>query len=153
MIRRDKVFELKIEEDDEVSGIDSISLVDEPAIDVMWVAFAKEKEYEFPFSSKQSGNQQLFVSNEGVVFMVKEIELPKVKPYKSVYIWNPSTDAVVEETLKLENDLQIHQLKGQFYESDFYIQGLYTDIGFKFEDGFELSTFDGCDLVFRGDIH
>ena len=87
----------------------------------------KEKEYEFPFSSKQSGNQQLFVSNEGVVFMVKEIELPKVKPYKSVYIWNPSTDAVVEETLKLENDLQIHQLKGQFYESDFYIQGLYTD--------------------------
>jgi hypothetical protein len=47
MIRRDKVFELKIEEDDEVSGIDSISLVDEPAIDVMWVAFNKEKEYEF----------------------------------------------------------------------------------------------------------
>jgi hypothetical protein len=43
MIRRDKVFELKIEEDDDVSGIDSISLVDEPAIDVMWVAFAKEK--------------------------------------------------------------------------------------------------------------
>ena len=47
MIRRDKVFELKIEEDDDVSGIDSISLVDEPAIDVMWVAFNKEKEYEF----------------------------------------------------------------------------------------------------------
>jgi hypothetical protein len=43
MIRKDKVFELKIEEDDDVSGIDSISLVDEPAIDVMWVAFAKEQ--------------------------------------------------------------------------------------------------------------
>ena len=47
MIRRDKIFELKIEEDDDVSGIDSISLVDEPAIDVMWVAFGKEKEHEF----------------------------------------------------------------------------------------------------------
>ena len=47
MKRRDKIFELKIEEDDDVSGIDSISLVDEPAIDVMWVAFNKEKEYEF----------------------------------------------------------------------------------------------------------
>jgi len=47
MIRKDKVFELKIEEDDDVSGIDSISLVDEPAIDVMWIAFNKEKEYEF----------------------------------------------------------------------------------------------------------
>jgi hypothetical protein len=87
----------------------------------------KEKEYEFPFSSKQSGNQQLYVSNEGVVFMIKEIDLPKVKAYKSVYVWNPTTDAVVEETLKLENDLQIHQLKGQFYANDFYINGLYTD--------------------------
>lgn len=48
MIRRDKIFELKIEEDDDVSGIDSISLVDEPAIDVMWVAFGKEHEFHIP---------------------------------------------------------------------------------------------------------
>jgi len=47
MIKREKVFELKIEEDDEVSGIDSISLVDEPAIEVNWVSFSKEKEHEF----------------------------------------------------------------------------------------------------------
>jgi hypothetical protein len=44
MIKREKVFELKIEDDDEVSGIDSISLVDEPAIEVNWVAFNKHKE-------------------------------------------------------------------------------------------------------------
>jgi hypothetical protein len=44
MIKREKIFELKIEEDDDVSGIDSISLVDEPAIEVMWVAFKKEQE-------------------------------------------------------------------------------------------------------------
>lgn len=47
MIKKEKVFELKIEDDDELSGIDSISLVDEPAIEVMWVAFSKEKEHEF----------------------------------------------------------------------------------------------------------
>ena len=47
MIKKEKIFELKIEEDDELSGIDSISLVDEPAIEVMWVAFSKEKEHEF----------------------------------------------------------------------------------------------------------
>ena len=47
MIKKDKIFELKIEEDDELSGIDSISLVDEPAIEVNWVAFKKEKEHEF----------------------------------------------------------------------------------------------------------
>jgi DNA repair exonuclease SbcCD nuclease subunit len=33
------------------------------------------------------------------------------------------------------------------------IQGLYTDIGYKFETGFETDKFDGCDLVFCGDIH
>lgn len=33
------------------------------------------------------------------------------------------------------------------------IQGLYTDIGYKFEDGFEVSKFKGCDLVLCGDIH
>ena len=44
---KEKVFELKIQEDDEISGIDSISLVDEPAIEINWVAFKKEKEHEF----------------------------------------------------------------------------------------------------------
>jgi len=47
MIRKDKVFELKIEEDDEVSGIDSISLVDEPAIEINWMYFNKVKQQEF----------------------------------------------------------------------------------------------------------
>lgn len=47
MIKKDKLFELKIEEDDEISGIDSISLVDEPAIEVNWMFFNKEKPHEF----------------------------------------------------------------------------------------------------------
>ena len=47
MIKKEKIFELKIQEDDDVSGIDSISLVDEPAIEVNWVAFKKETEHEF----------------------------------------------------------------------------------------------------------
>lgn len=33
------------------------------------------------------------------------------------------------------------------------VQGLYTDIGYKFEDGFEVNKFKGCDLVLCGDIH
>ena len=47
MIKKDKIFELKIEEDDELSGIDSISLVDEPAIEINWMYFSKEKEHGF----------------------------------------------------------------------------------------------------------
>ena len=33
------------------------------------------------------------------------------------------------------------------------VQGLTTNLGYKFEDGFESSKFDGCDLVLCGDIH
>lgn len=44
---KDKIFELKIEEDDEISGVDQISLVDEPAIEVNWIAFNKQKSHEF----------------------------------------------------------------------------------------------------------
>lgn len=33
------------------------------------------------------------------------------------------------------------------------ITGLYTDIGYKFEDGYDISKFKGCDLVLCGDIH
>lgn len=47
MIKNEKIFELRIDDEDELSGIDSISLVDEPAIEVNWVAFNKEKPHEF----------------------------------------------------------------------------------------------------------
>jgi DNA repair exonuclease SbcCD nuclease subunit len=33
------------------------------------------------------------------------------------------------------------------------VVGLTTSIGFRFDDGFEASKFDGCDLVLCGDIH
>ena len=33
------------------------------------------------------------------------------------------------------------------------IVGLYTDIGYKFETGYEVDKFDGCDMVLCGDIH
>ena len=33
------------------------------------------------------------------------------------------------------------------------IVGLYTDIGYKFEIGYEVDKFDGCDLILCGDIH
>jgi len=33
------------------------------------------------------------------------------------------------------------------------VQGLTTDIGYKFDEGFEPSKFNGCDIVLCGDIH
>lgn len=44
MIKQERVFELKIEEDDLLSGVDAVSLVDEPAICINWLAFNKTQE-------------------------------------------------------------------------------------------------------------
>ena len=46
-MKKDKIYELRIEEDDEISGIDSISLVSEPAIEISWVAFNKVQSEDF----------------------------------------------------------------------------------------------------------
>jgi hypothetical protein len=47
MVKKEKIFELKITDQDDESGIDSISLVDVPAIEINWVAFNKVKPQEF----------------------------------------------------------------------------------------------------------
>lgn len=54
-----KIFELKIDLDDELSGIDSISLVDEPAIEINWLAFKKDHECYVP-DGKDSEYLKLF---------------------------------------------------------------------------------------------
>ena len=41
---KERIIELKIEDDDLISGVDQISLVDEPAIEYDWIAFKKEEE-------------------------------------------------------------------------------------------------------------
>lgn len=56
-MEKNKIFELKIDENDDISGIDSISLVDEPAIEVNWVAFNKtEEDFHIP-----DGDDELYV--------------------------------------------------------------------------------------------
>jgi hypothetical protein len=87
----------------------------------------KEMEYEFPFSSKQSGDQTIFVADNGNVFIVKNIDLPKTKPYLSAYFWNTSANTVTESSLKLEADLQINAIKGQFANNELYLNGT-TDV-------------------------
>ena len=44
MSKKERIIELKIEDDDLISGVDQISLVDEPAIEYDWIAFKKEDE-------------------------------------------------------------------------------------------------------------
>lgn len=56
----------------------------------------------------------------------------------------------------MDHNIQPEILKSQNKNIGLFhgpIRGLYTDIGYKFEDGFDVSKFKGCDLVLCGDIH
>lgn len=65
MVKKDKVFELKIQEDDDLSGIDSISLVDDPAIEINWVAFNKDKEHDFTIPDGEDLKYSELITQKG----------------------------------------------------------------------------------------
>ena len=91
----------------------------------------KEISYESQYLNKTQSEPKLFVSNQGTVFVVKEIDLAKMKAFKTVYFWDGNSATMQETSLKFENDYQIYQYQGHFDGDDFYIHGLYTRIGSK----------------------
>ena len=56
------------------------------------------------------------------------------------------TDHNIPPSIPESNRLKIGLFHGP-------VQGLSTDVGYKFDSGFESSKFEGCDLVLCGDIH
>ncbi len=73
-MEKEKIYELRIDEDDDLSGIDSISLVDEPAIEINWVAFKKEKQEDFhvPEGEDQNYIDRLFTKGQSEQEMLDE---------------------------------------------------------------------------------
>lgn len=86
-MEKEKVYELKIEEEDPISGIDSISLVSEPAIEINWVAFNKQKEYfnipdgedsKYLFMLEQFGQDEQELLEQGYTpFKIGNFEVQK----------------------------------------------------------------------------
>jgi hypothetical protein len=62
--KKKKIIELRIDEDDDISGIDSISLVTEPAIEVNWLAFKKDSSiYQFVPDGEDNKYLDMMFSN------------------------------------------------------------------------------------------
>ena len=91
----------------------------------------REISFESQYLNRTQAEPKIFVSNQGTVFVVKEIELQKMKPFKTVFYWDGNGTTMQETSLKFDNDFQIYQFKGHFDGDDFYIHGLYTRIGSK----------------------
>jgi hypothetical protein len=122
-MKKDKTYELKIEEDDEISGIDSISLVSEPAIEINWMAFNKEKQHEFhipdgqdktyleKFEGKGQSEEELLtqgweVYDEPEKFITSSPNSPSFEDtdeflYRYKYVLNPQAPgAPIKETTR-----------------------------------------------------
>ena len=99
MIKKERIYELKIDDEDEVSGIDSISLVDEPAIEVNWVAFNKTQE---DFFIPDNEDEHYFKLLEGKGQSEQELldegwELEKmIEIGKDTFATNPNDDSKLD---------------------------------------------------------
>ena len=76
----------------------------------------KSKEYEFGFTTKQSFDIKIYITNNGNIALVRELDLPKIKPYKSLFYWDTKTENIAEHNLKQDLDFQLSQFKWK--ESD-----------------------------------
>lgn len=78
---KEKIYELKIDDNDEISGIDSISLVDEPAIEVNWVSFKKEQQdFHIPDGEDDNYLEQLLPYGQSEQELLEEgYEIEKIE--------------------------------------------------------------------------
>jgi hypothetical protein len=91
---KERIFELKIDED-ELSGVDAVSLVDEPAINIGWVAFNKTQEdFHIPDGEDQKYVDMLLALAEDEDEMLAEgWELVKVEEARESFTLSPNEES------------------------------------------------------------
>lgn len=112
----------------------------------------KEKTHDFGVEDNRRKQQSISVSDTGQVFLIKKIEEKKQKPFLNLYNWNTTTDAISEESLKQEDNYQLHQFSTKFHENAFYIFGILThekssDFGLKIDFNGRHSGVPGSSLL------
>jgi hypothetical protein len=91
-MEKEKIYELKIDEFDEVSGVDAISLVDEPAINIGWVAFKKTQEdFHIPDGEDQKYIDMLLSKAEDEDEMLDQgWEIDRIEDARESFTLNPN---------------------------------------------------------------
>lgn len=102
-----KVYELKIDLDDELSGIESVSLVDEGAIGVEFLAFNKEKK---PISFKIENEEKRIVTGPSLIPNIEIYRLDKLGNEYYVFFSKDTVRDIVTKYMKngfnTRNDVQ-----------------------------------------------
>lgn len=105
------------------------------------------------------GNHDFLESNlsrvDALSPIIDSLNNPEIVYYKDSGVYNDENIdwvvySLINHNIRPEIDKSNNLKIGLFHGP---IQGLTTDIGYKFDDGFDTDRFKGCDLVLCGDIH
>ncbi len=90
-----------------------------------------EISYETSYMNKSQSAEKFYISNQGNMFLIKQIDLAKEKAFKTLFFWDKTKQTMAETSLKFENDYQFNMYKGHFLNDEFYLHALVTRIGSK----------------------
>lgn len=161
-MEKEKVYELRIDDEDEISGIDSISLVSEPAIEINWVAFNKQKEYfnipdgeddKYLFMLEQFGEDEQVLLDQGYKpFKIGNFEVQKfMESYPNAPSeWN-TNEYLVRYKYILNPEVQNNRNPIIDTTRDFCRDMIRKNMVFRIEDMDRLTNDQGTSaLVWRG---
>tara|TARA_R110000851_G_scaffold297646_1_gene452958 strand:- start:1562 stop:2119 length:558 start_codon:yes stop_codon:yes gene_type:complete len=106
------------------------------------------------------GNHDFLENNmdrmDAITPIVKSLNNPNIVYYKDKGCFEDENILWCVYSLKNNNERPNIPLKTDKYKIGLFhgaIEGSTNDFGFIFSDGYSVDRFDGCDVVFAGDIH
>lgn len=100
-MEKERIYELRIDDEDPISGVDQISLVDEPAIEVNWVAFNKHKNvFHIPENEDEKYLEMLMSKAELEEDLFKQgyiVDFIEVLDGKDDFATNPNAESEWDE--------------------------------------------------------
>lgn len=130
-----KIVYLDINLDDEESGVDAISFVDRPAIEMEWLAFSKDKKDKVNFGKDDV--KQMITSP----IMLAETEIYRFDPVNGEYYVKFSEETIRNMMIKYFKEDKINNVNEQ-HDSNRVVEDVYLVESFIVDDRVSLNGFD-----------
>lgn len=133
MDKKIPIYPIEIDENDEVTGVDFISLVDEPAMEVSWLKFSKEHKIEF----RADSDKKLLYG----VFIVPDKLIPRSDEVRGKYytvFYKDEIKKIVKKFNKNNYNKNINFQHGNNRVNGYVVENFITSELFKTNFGFDV---------------
>lgn len=129
------VYEIIIDENDDISGVDFISLVDEPAMDFNWIKFNKNEpqRLEFKGDKKKKMVYGVFITPDKMIYRDDE----KMGKYFT-YFSKDTIETIVKKFNKNNYNKNINFMHGDNTVNGYVVENFITSDKIKADFGFEI---------------